>query len=61
MYADPKLVRDAEIIRLRLNDYETQLVDELVELTGEQRSVILRRLLMAQVEIALAEAKNTEP
>jgi hypothetical protein len=37
MYADPALVRE-HVVKLRLNDPEAELIDALVNYTGQQKA-----------------------
>lgn len=57
MYADPKLVRTHRL-KLTLTDYENEQVDRLVAETGQQKAVVVRELLMSQVQIALLALKK---
>ena len=53
MYADPSLVR-LTTRQFYVNEHESALIDELVKKTGQQRSVLLRDLVMQSIERALA-------
>jgi hypothetical protein len=53
MYADPSLVR-LTTRKFYVNEHESALIDELVKKTGQQRSVLLRDLVMQSIERALA-------
>ena len=44
MYADPSLIRE-HVVKLRLNDNEQELIDALVNYTGQQKAPLLRDLL----------------
>lgn len=46
MYADPTKIRAHEL-KIRLNDSEADLINALVQYTGEQRAVIAREMLLA--------------
>ena len=48
MYADPTKIRAHEL-KIRLNDSEADLINALVQYTGDQRAVIARELLLAHV------------
>ena len=45
MYADPSKIRD-NVVKVRLNDAEAQLLDALVRYTGEQKATLFRHLLL---------------
>lgn len=45
MYADPALIRK-HVVKLTLNDDEAALLNSLVRITGEQKAVVLREMLM---------------
>lgn len=52
MYADPTKIR-AHVIKLRLNDAESALIDALVGYTGEQKAALLRDMLLEQARLLL--------
>lgn len=52
MYADPTLIRDHPV-RVYFNEAEAKLVDALTEYTGEQRAVLIRRLILEQAQMIL--------
>lgn len=52
MYQDPRRVRRTRV-SINLDDYEAALVQALVDYTGEDRGVLLREMLMAQLEAVL--------
>lgn len=63
MYADPSLVRH-RTIKFYASDREAELIDRLVRLTGQQRQVMLRDMVMPAIERALAaeaESAAVEP
>lgn len=53
MYADPSLIRDV-VIRVRLNDVESDLLNSIQRLTGHQKSTLLRDLFIAGAQKVLA-------
>lgn len=57
MYADPALVRE-HVVKLRLNDTEAELIDALVNYTGQQKAPLLRDLLLEQARMVLAGEAN---
>jgi hypothetical protein len=52
MYADPSKIRD-NVVKVRLNDAEAQLLDALVTYTGEQKASLIRELLLEQARAVL--------
>jgi hypothetical protein len=60
MYADPSLIRDHPV-RVYFNDAEAKLVDALVEYTGEQRAVLIRRLILEQAGSILGGNADAMP
>jgi alpha-mannosidase len=52
MYADPSKIRD-NVVKVRLNDAEAQLLDALVTYTGEQKASLIRELLLEQAHRVL--------
>ena len=52
MYTDPSLIRD-HVVKIRLNDQEAELVNALVNYTGEQKAALLRDLLLEQARLVL--------
>jgi alpha-mannosidase len=52
MYADPSKIRD-NVVKVRLNDAEAQLLDALVTYTGEQKASLIRELLLEQAQRVL--------
>jgi hypothetical protein len=57
MYADPALVRE-HVVKLRLNDTEAELIDALVNYTGQQKAPLLRDLLLEQARMVLTGEAN---
>ncbi len=57
MYADPSLVRE-HVVKLRLNDTEAELIDALVNYTGQQKAPLLRDLLLEQARLVLTGEAN---
>ena len=53
MYADPSLIRDV-IIKVRLNDAESDLIDAVVKYTGQQKSTVIRELFMSGAQKVLS-------
>ncbi len=49
MYADPSLIRD-NVVKIRLNDLEDDLVTPLVNYRGGQKATLLRELLIEAVK-----------
>lgn len=60
MYADPTLIRDHPV-RVNFNESEAKLVDALVEYTGEQRAVLIRRLILEQAGLILGGHADALP
>lgn len=50
MYADPSLIRD-HVVKLRLNDQESALIDAWVNYTGQQKATLLREMLLEQAAL----------
>lgn len=59
MYADPALIRE-HVVKLRLNDSEADLIEALVNYTGQQKAPLLRDLLLEQARLVLAGDANYE-
>lgn len=57
MYADPSLIRE-HVVKLRLNDTEAELIDALVNYTGQQKAPLLRDLLLEQARLVLTGEAN---
>jgi hypothetical protein len=60
MYQDPKRVRKTRV-STNLDDYEAALVQALVDYTGEDRSTLLRQMLIAQLETVLLPTESSMP
>jgi hypothetical protein len=58
MYADPSKIRD-NVVKVRLNDAESQLLDALVTYTGEQKASLIRELLLEQARAVLFGDMNS--
>ena len=58
MYADPSKIRD-NVVKVRLNDAEAQLLDALVAYTGEQKASLIRELLLEQARVVLFGEMNS--
>lgn len=67
-YADPSLLREFEA-RVRLNERENELVNAIVNFTGQQKGVLLReiildyaqRVLMGQADLPMGDAQREAP
>lgn len=57
MYTDPSLIRE-HVVKVRLNDSEADLIDALVNYTGQQKAPLLRDLLLEQARLVLAGEAN---
>lgn len=57
MYSDPSKIR-ANVVKIRLNDAESALVDAIVNFTGEQKASLLREMLLEQARIVLGAGMN---
>lgn len=60
MYADPSLIRE-HVVKLRLNDNEAELLDAVVNYTGQQKAPLLRELLLEHARLVLAGDANLAP
>lgn len=60
MYADPSLIRDV-VIRVRLNEAESGLLDAVQRFTGHQKSTLLRDLFIAGAQRVLAGEMDVTP
>lgn len=60
MYADPSLIRDV-VIRVRLNDVESELLDAIQKFTGHQKSTLIRDLFIAGAQKVLAGEMDVTP
>ena len=59
MYADPSKIRD-NVVKVRLNDAEAQLLDALVAYTGEQKASLIREMLLEQARVVLFGGMNSQ-
>jgi hypothetical protein len=60
MYADPSLIREL-VVKIRLNDQESNLIDAWVNYTGQQKAVLLREMLLEQAQRNLmSDTQSTE-
>lgn len=57
MYSDPALIRE-HVVKIRLNDIEAELIDALVNYTGQQKAPLLRDLLLDQAGKVLTGEAN---
>lgn len=57
MYTDPSQIR-GHVIKLSLNDSEAALIDALVNITGQQKAVLLREILLDQAKQTLGVGMN---
>jgi hypothetical protein len=53
MYADPSLIRDV-VIKVRLSEKEVNLLNAVVEYTGQQKSTLMRELFIEQARLVLS-------
>lgn len=60
MYSDPSKIRD-NAVRVYFNDVEDELVTALVNFTGEQRAVLIRRLILKQARAILSGEADYSP
>jgi hypothetical protein len=60
MYADPSQIRD-NVVKLRFNDTEAELIDAITNYTGQQKAALLRELLLEQARLVLAGEANYAP
>ena len=60
MYSDPSLIRDT-VIKVRLNEPETELIDAVVKYTGQQKSTLIRELFMSAARKVLAGEMDIAP
>lgn len=59
MYADPSKIRD-NVVKVRLNDAESQLLDALVAYTGEQKASLFREMLLEQARVVLFSGSHSQ-
>jgi len=60
MYADPSLIRDV-VIRVRLNEAESDLLDAIQRFTGHQKSTLIRDLFISGATKVLAGEMDVTP
>lgn len=60
MYADPSLIRDV-VIRVRLNDAESDLLNAIYRLTGHHKSTLIRDLFISGATKVLAGEMDITP
>lgn len=60
MYADPSLIRDV-VIRVRLNDVESELLEAIHKFTGHQKSTLMRDLFVSGAQKVLAGEMDITP
>lgn len=60
MYADPSLIRDV-VIRIRLNEAESDLLDAIQRFTGHQKSTLIRDLFISGATKVLAGEMDITP
>ena len=60
MYADPSLIRDV-VIRVRLNEAESDLLEAIQRLTGHQKSTLLRDLFISGATKVLSGDMDITP
>jgi hypothetical protein len=60
MYSDPSQIRDHPA-RVNFNEPEADLVKALVTYTGEQKAVLLRRLILQQAQRILSGQADYVP
>ena len=52
MYTDPTNLRQ-HVVKIRLNERESELVNAWVNYTGQQKAVLLREMLLEQARLDL--------
>lgn len=60
MYADPSLIRDI-VIRVRLNEAESELLDAIQRFTGHQKSTLIRDLFISGAQKVLLGEMDVTP
>lgn len=58
-YSDPTNIRN-NVVKIRLNDREDELVSAWVNYTGQQKAVLLREMLLEQARLDLEAFMTTE-
>ena len=46
MYADPNLIRNHDVVKVRLNKYDSDITEEIVAITGGEKAVLVRELYL---------------
>lgn len=59
-YANRSLVRDI-VLKLRISERDAEKLEQLQQVTGEQKAVLARDLLLAQLDIALKAEQHKGP
>lgn len=57
MYRDRRRLRDT-VIKIRLNEYENAFVEQVLEMTGEQKAEFMRIMALEGLKKRLAEKNN---
>lgn len=57
MYRDRRRLRDT-VIKIRLNEYENAFVEQVLEMTGEQKAEFMRVLALEGLKNRLANNDN---
>lgn len=57
MYRDRRRIRDT-VIKIRLNEYENAFVEQVLEMTGEQKAEFMRIMALEGLKKRLAEKNN---
>ena len=57
MYQDPTKIRQ-HVVKIRLSDEEANLIQSLVDYTGEQKAALLRELILEQAVSVLHGDKS---
>lgn len=60
MYADPSLIRDV-VIRVRLNEAESDLLNAIQRVTGHQKSTLIRDLFISGATKVLTGEMDVTP
>lgn len=60
MYSDPSLIRD-HVYTVRFNDLEDDLVQAIVNYTGQERAVVMRDLVIEGAKRALFADASEAP
>lgn len=60
MYADPTQIRD-NVVKIRLNDLESDLIQAWVNYNGGQKATFLRELLLEQARLDMGLDSSGNP